>query len=301
MALVFCSFVSRAASLIDSSITRYSLGKDLLYLKEEGPNLSLSEILKPEFQNKFKKTTRKIPNFGIADKSYWAKLSIDYQGDEEINWLIELDYIYLDKIEFYSRDRNGEFKLSKTGDSFVFDEREIKLQSFVFPVTLISGEINDIYIRITTTTTLQMPFILWQDNTFTESIANQRFWFGLFYGAMFIMLLYNAMVYLSVRDKSYLFYLGYILAHVMTQLAINGLGFEMIWPGSPDFQNVSIPILMGVTNTLALLFTRSFLLTWEYQPTVDKYLKVLVVSGLLSIILPIFLSQSAAFKNGQCL
>ena len=53
---------------------------------------------------------------------------------------------------------------------------------------------------------------------------------------------------------------------------------------------------MGITNTLALLFTRSFLLTWEYQQTVDKYLKVLVVSGLLSIILPVFISQSAAFK-----
>jgi len=70
------------------------------------------------------------------------------------------------------------------------------------------GEVNDIYVRITTTTTLQMPFILWQDNTFTESIANQRFWFGIFYWAMLIMLLYNAMVYLSVRDKSYLFYFG---------------------------------------------------------------------------------------------
>jgi len=36
IALVFCSLVSNAASLIDSSITRYSLGKDLLYLKERG-------------------------------------------------------------------------------------------------------------------------------------------------------------------------------------------------------------------------------------------------------------------------
>jgi len=77
-------------------------------------------------------------------------------------------------------------------------------------VELIPCEVNEIYVRITTTATLQMPFILWQDNTFTELIANERFWFGIFYGAMLIMLLYNAMVYLSVRDKSYLFYLGYI-------------------------------------------------------------------------------------------
>jgi len=57
--LMFCSLVSNAASLIDSSITRYSLGKDLLYLKEEGATLLLSQILKPEFRINSKKLLEK--------------------------------------------------------------------------------------------------------------------------------------------------------------------------------------------------------------------------------------------------
>jgi len=56
---MFCSLVSNAASLIDSSITRYSLGKDLLYLKEEGATLLLSQILKPEFRINSKKLLEK--------------------------------------------------------------------------------------------------------------------------------------------------------------------------------------------------------------------------------------------------
>ena len=295
-ALVLCTSTLYAASVIDSSTTRYSLGKDLLYLKEEGRALSLSDILQPAFQNKFKKSDKNIPNFGIADESYWAKISIDYRGDQHIEWLIELDYIYLDKIEFYSRDHSDKFKLIKTGDTFAFDEREIKLQSFIFPIDLKPSVINDIYVRITTTTTLQMPFLLWQDHSFTESIANQRFWYGLFYGAMFIMLFYNTMVYLSVRDPCYLYYLGYILAHIMSQLAINGLGFEKVWPGSPEFQNMSIPIFMGITNTLALLFARSFLLIWKNQPRVDLTLKIMIIIGMISCILPLFASQASAFK-----
>ena len=296
VSLLCCASVAFSASIIDDTITQYPLGKDLLYLQEEGRILTLADILDLEFQQKFKKTEQEIPNFGMASTPYWAKISIDYRGKTESEWLIELDYIFLDKIEFYSRNRQGEYKLIKTGDTYDFAQREIKLQSFVFPVVLISNTVNDIYVRISTETTLQMPFILWQNQAFIEAIANQRFLYGIFYGAMFIMFFYNSMVYLSVRDPCYLYYLAFVLCNTMCLLSINGLGFEMLWPGSPGFQNISIPILMGLANTFSLLFARSFLMTKENIPQVDYYLKFLILTALITATLPLFISHAAAFK-----
>ena len=60
---------------------------------------------------------------------------------------------------------------------------------------------------------------------------------------MLVMILYNAMVYLLLKDKAYLLYVGYAATILLFLLNKNGIAFQYYWlensPLSLSFQRIA--------------------------------------------------------------
>ena len=76
----------------------------------------------------------------------------------------------------------------------------------------------------------------------------------MFYGAIFILALYNAGVYFSLRDKSYRFYILYILSFSMVQASTTGLGQQYLWP---TYDNATTRIAL-----FAIILTNYFMINF---------------------------------------
>ena len=80
-------------------------------------------------------------------------------------------------------------------------------------------------------------------------LAQQEFgWMGLYGGALLAMLLYNLMLFLSLRDRSHLYYVGYLTVFGVAQLTLNGMAFQYLWPTHPDWGNWALPVCMSAAG-----------------------------------------------------
>jgi hypothetical protein len=55
-----------------------------------------------------------------------------------------------------------------------------------------------------------LPLRLWRPDAFASRFAYEEFGFGVYYGIMLVMVLYNLSLFLFVRDRNYLYYVLYI-------------------------------------------------------------------------------------------
>jgi len=91
-----------------------------------------------------------------------------------------------------------------------YSDREIQHVNSVFPVDFYLGQEVTLYIKIRNQTSLYFPVTIWSPNTFVTSVSTIEFIYGLFFGSMIVLLVYNLFLYVSVRDISYLYYVLYL-------------------------------------------------------------------------------------------
>jgi diguanylate cyclase (GGDEF)-like protein len=92
----------------------------------------------------------------------------------------------------------------------------------------------------------------------------ESFVLALFFGALLALALFNLLLYFTLRDRSYLAYVAFIGATAMAYLCYNGLAFQFLWPGSPDWNNRSTLVFAYLTIAAGAWFARSFLKAWEH-------------------------------------
>lgn len=121
---------------------------------------------------------------------------------DEMVWNLIINYPLLDDITVYFITPNQTKKYTG-GDKYPFSLREIALPNFVFPLRFDGSQTATVYIRVQSSGSLNVPFSLVQNHKLIEKSSTQSFYYGIYYGALFILILYNLLVYSSTRINSF--------------------------------------------------------------------------------------------------
>jgi hypothetical protein len=112
------------------------------------------------------------------------------------------------------------------------------------------------------------------------------------------MIVYNLFLFISLRDRSYLYYILFITGYLFFQLSREGIGHQYLWSNFPNYPEISV--LMALFTLIGWIkFTQSFLQTQKYIPKIDKFFfftSIFLIVFDLSVILIRFISF---FKNYQ--
>ncbi|MDH5719084.1 MAG: guanylate cyclase [Spirochaetia bacterium] len=255
----------------DKQTESYKLGPYFEFYEDKN-NLSIEEIIKSKDNFSWQIDGRDTPNFGYSKSSYWARFKIDFQKEttEPVSLFLEYAYPPTDNIEFYFPDKNGSYIKKVSGDRKAFSERDIKYRYYVFEFSSLPGQIAEYYIKVTTTSSVQLPVTLWSTVGFMETKTTDMFINGLYYGFLIIMILYNLILFFSVKDRSYLFYVFFISSFILFEAGLSGMGMQYLWPESPKWNDLSIPFLILTPLATAILFTRSYLVVSYFMPKWHK-------------------------------
>ncbi len=249
------------------------LGDKVSILEDSTQKLSLLKILKPRYQKAFKPSTNLYPNFGFTASHFWVKFKLQNlteqkgQALENIEkWFMKVAYAPIDYVEFYYQDKAGEWQKMILGDRIPFSKRPVFYPQVVIPFHLIDAKVHTFYLNIYTQGSVQLPLILQSDTKFNrENMASELF-FGMFYGIMLIMIIYNLFIFIAIRSYSYLFYCFYILSYLLGQSALNGHGFQYLWGNYTAWANTALPFGISFGIFCAVLFAIRFLQTYKYTP-----------------------------------
>lgn len=253
----------------------YPLTLEIAYLEDASRELNLADVLLRFQQGEFLGGQTKALNFGFTSSAFWFHVRLHNVSSLETEWILETHYPMMDEIDAYIVGQ--EIQHQRAGDSVPFNLRAKPHHNINFSLDLPKGEVVDIFLRGVTSGAVQMPLVLWTEDAFTEKTHEEQIVFGAYYGLLVAMLLYNLLVYFSIRDINYLYYVAYIAGYGLFQFSLNGFAFEYFWPESPWWNNRSIATLIGVGMFFIVAFSRSFLHLRELFPWLDKFTQGLMV------------------------
>ncbi len=183
--------------------------------------------------------------------------------------------------------KNLTFTSSISGMHIPFSQRQIDDHDIVFKLPLTAEQTNVIYIRFNKVFySADLPFYLFTPESYLAD-KNQRNLLGsTFYGIMIAFLIYNVLLYLSTRRKSYRNYVFYIALVTVATASNDGYGFQLLWSDNSQFEPISIYTFGSIGLYWYIAFIRSFLRLPSLMPLLDRYFQgwMLLCLGALGII-----------------
>ncbi|MES2647507.1 MAG: 7TM diverse intracellular signaling domain-containing protein [Bacteroidota bacterium] len=293
----FLSLVLLHACLISSGKEIVFEGENLLIGKmletaEDHTNLlTISDMMRNAV---FSKSKDETPNFSISNASFWLKFTIVNNSPGE-KLLLELPYPLIDSSELYEVD-GAQISMQSQYEGQHFNTRKIRHHNIVFEITIPKHEKKVYYLKIKSKEQIIVPLILSNQKGFLESALTTQLLSGMHMGLLMVMILFNMFIYLSIFEKSYLYYVLYILFIGLTQTTLSGYTFKYLWPASPDFNHIAIILFPALGGIFAILFFRNFLHTKDKVPVLNKALNVIIALYVLAIIMRLTGNDKLSFR-----
>ncbi|MCW7541962.1 sensor domain-containing diguanylate cyclase [Aquabacterium sp. A7-Y] len=285
---------------LDSPQIGSTVGRHLAYLEDPDGTLALDDVRSR--RDSFRPSEQEVPNFSFTKSVYWFHLRVENRHAPTSRWLLEAQYPLLDKVRFYALRDGVTLMSSEAGRLFPFHQRPLRHRNLVYPLDLPAGQALELYWRVETDSSLQLPLVLWTPEALTLKDRDEQLAFGFYYGLLAAMLLFNALVYLSMRDISYLHYVQYISGFAVFLLSLNGLASEYLWPDWPRWGQAVISFSMLLAWAGAANFARSFLNLAKHLPVMDRftwwYARGATVLALVSLFMPYSVMIRLTTVNG---
>lgn len=253
-------------------------------LEDSSGTLTAADVYRYYEQQRFTPVQEQVINVGFTQSVFWISAKID-TSTPDINKLI-IGSPHINILEYYEMENGQPVLRYQTGDYFPFSQRPLFSKDFVFPVQ--SGHIYllkidkrheslSFHIRMTSTQQFYEGYL-------EENLVN-----GVLSGIVFMVILFGAFLYISVKDRLYLFCILYIAGIWLWVMADKGYTFQYFWPGSTYFASRSRPVFSLLTNAAALKFMQCFIGQTKasrlYRPV--RFLQYLAIGLAALLLIPV--------------
>lgn len=256
----------------------------------ESSRISINDLL--DQQIAFESGTQRALNLGATKDYVWLKIPIK-NNTHEYGYKLNFAYPIIDEITFFHPTFEGKYDSITYRENDVFSRKHVD-PDYLFDIFLEKNTITTFYVRLKMTEQVILPIYIQNQKTITALIKNRSFWNGIYAGVALIMFLYNLFIYFSTKDRSYLWYVGYVFFVAATHLWIKGY--------SPNYIHESISVPGNLLTTFSclatisgLLFTRNFLSTRKKLPVMDKGINWLISLNIVAIAIDYLFSKHLGF------
>lgn len=290
---------------INDSMQKCYIGNRCITLEDKSGYLNVYSIISDYSRFNFNAVTSEIPNYGFTKSVYWVKFSLLNTTSTEISKFLELGFPLLDRVELYIfTDKNGKLELVQNniaGREIPFIHRIIGHRNFVFPFKMHPVEKLTFFLKIRTDDGMIFPVTIWNRDFFNQQVQKEYFFFGIYYGIILVMFLYNLFLFIFTTDRNYLLYILYVSFFGMFQIAMNGLAMQYLWPGNTWWAIRANPFFIGLSVFFASLFSINFLEMKKNIPLLEKAMKGLMILCIVLTVASLYADYSVAIIAGQLL
>lgn len=286
-----CASESKAQVILDKETQSIVAGKHLYFFKDSTNSLDFEGIIR--LDSLFQKSDFQVPNFQYTDATYWFRLTVENNSSTS-KLAIELSNSQLDKIVFFQPENNY-YRQTTVGDQLPYHQRIVNHQNFIIPIDQPVGSRAVYYFKINSIEQLSVPVLLGvRDQILTNNYRTDIF-AGLYFGIMLVMFFYNLFIFFSVRDKSYLYYVIYIIGIALAQATLLGYTYKYFWPHYSYLNHLSVLFFSALAGYGAIQFARKFLHLKERMPRINKGMTFFEILYGLAVAIFVLGNQQIAY------
>ena len=285
--LLTCSNIHADTSgTLNTSKNYDAIGEFVAYLTETSKPLTLQQAQTAYNSGIFSKWDRPVLGFGIGTSPVWLHFTVANESAEAATRRLIIENSWLDHADVFIIKDNKIISHKTQGDSQPFKDRAIQHRFFVFEHDYTPG-ISEVYIRTATPDPLLLPIFFGNEQASAARDVTNGYSYGMLYGIIIALLLYNLLLYLSIKQKRYFFYVLYLLMFLFANGSYTGHGYSLFWPDSVWLQQWINPIAISLFATSGILFAFSFLKIRKLFHSL--YLKTLVFCTLFWLTQAVFM------------
>ena len=266
------------------------------YLEDASGRLRIEDVADPALRARLRAvdTGGGQINFGFSRSTYWLALPVQFAADGPSLWLLEVGFPSLDHVDVFTPRTKGGFYKQTSGDLLPFASRPYAHRNLVFPISLDPGVTQTVYLRVASSGSLTIPLTLWQPAALHERDLKSYGLLGLYYGALLALLIYNLLLYVTLRDRVFLTCTYFVAAMAIGMVSLDGMGSEFLWPDSPAWGNIVFILAMAATGLFGAQFVRMFLRTRHNHPSLDRLFVTLAAIFAIAAAAPVLLDYRFA-------
>lgn len=227
------------------------------------------------------------PNFSFSDSAWWLRLPIHNPTEISRSLVFDIAQPLLDYASATWLVEGEVHSTWQTGSRFSTDTRPVPYRGFAFPLVLPPGAQGELLIRFDTFDGLYdaLPMALFSHGAFFEAKWWENLAFGVYYGIIIGLLLYNFVVWLQARERNFLLYSAYLACFLFWNLAFRG--YLALGPLAqfPLLNNQAVGFFASGIFAFLILFTTSFLELDKRMPRMYRVLRVVLFSLSIPVVL----------------
>ena len=264
--------------VLDSLKEKYELEKYFDVFKDRNTSYAFEAL------NPYSFAPYQLDEISEDVATYWLRLSVRNPHFSTQKLLVPTGFI--DSVTLFIEEAEGLFSTQLGGSLLPRSERGIKRGGISVSVLEIPAQsTKTFFFRLHSSTKLSSQdaryslrrwFTAYTPDGYEAEFLTARSFHNFFYGAIWVMLIYNLLVFIALRDRQYIFYVLYnflIFTYIFSNIGQLGEIFLMEYPRL----DVGIRLFSGILSVFALLmFAKDHLKTIIFAPRWHRFIQVLV-------------------------
>lgn len=255
-------------------------------------DIGIREIIQdPDWHHNWKTHNKPSARFSINGRTLWLSAVVKNAYNKPFAGIIDIGHTSTDEASIYFVDRatNRILKSATTGSNYQFKQREQPYRTLAFSITIEPNQEIEIYIKVNDSSHFYGDLCFWEANAFHHFSSQYSIANGITLGILLIVTMLCIMIYCNIKESAFLYYGLFLLSYALVYAIQNGIAFQVIWPNTPELNQVAITIASGLT-LLFLCFFANYPKEETPHPISTFLRRTALVIALLIIFSPVILT-----------
>ncbi len=206
---------------------------------------------------------------GLMQATVWIAVTIQNLSDDE-HLVFEFRNPRMSYVDFYFPDGKGDYAITQCGLVRPFYVRPFHYPMPAFPFTLQKGETVTVLLRLENNGDFRQRVWLWDSVAFTNRAVTAYLGDMMTTGILAVLAIFQLLVFLLLREKSYLYLCLFVTSWALFLMAATGMGKMFLWQDFPWFTLRVNSFFLVCMSIFFVLFTMSYLDVRKITPLLYK-------------------------------
>lgn len=247
--------------LVKSDFVYKELGREIEYVTTAKGELSIQNFLDNRhtifIQNNHDML---LLNEDEYKEDLWLHFIIQSNSNKEQDLILNLNNSLINWVEYYEVSEHKIIKHNISGDALPVSNKFIREKNPIYPIHLNANQTLHVYFKFNLGgRKIHAPMELHSYNHFIEYNLKQDLELGFFYGILVCLSFICFIMFYLLRDLVYFYLASYFTSQLFLQVSISGIGYVLLWPNLPFWNDRSVSFFMALSIFLAIVFLVEFI------------------------------------------